>query len=121
MYGSAMIGVGALARDVAAAQNLSRPLFATLLLVFFMSLGQVAGLGAGALSSVALLPPFAPFALIMAGPDGVEGWRLAVALGGIALTTGASLWLASQALKGELRLGLPGARKPSAATAVSAT
>jgi ABC-2 type transport system permease protein len=104
MYGSAMIGVGALARDVAAAQNLSRPLFGVLLLVFFMSLGQVAGMGAGALSTVALLPPFAPFALILAGPDAVEGWRLAVSVAGMLLTTSLSLWLASQALKGELRL-----------------
>jgi ABC-type Na+ efflux pump permease subunit len=101
MYGSAMIGLGALARDMASAQNLSRPVFAVLLAVFFVGLGQVAGMGAGALPGMALLPPFAPFALLLAGPEAVHGWRLAASLAGIGATSLLSLWLAAQALKGE--------------------
>jgi ABC-type Na+ efflux pump permease subunit len=113
MYGSAMIGLGALARDVAAAQNLSRPVFALLLAVFFVGLGQVAGMGAGALPSLALLPPFAPFALLLAGPEVVHGWRLAASLAGIGGTSLLSLWLAAQALKGEPLLKFRPSRAPA--------
>jgi ABC-2 type transport system permease protein len=113
MYGAAMIGLGALARDTAAAQNLSRPVFAVLLAVYFVGLGQVAGVGTGALPGLALLPPFAPFALLLAGPEAVHGWRLAVSLAGVGATSLLSLWLAAQALKGEPLLQLrPGRLAP---------
>jgi ABC-2 type transport system permease protein len=101
MYGSAMIGVGALARDTTSAQNLSRPVFAMLLAVFFVALGQVSGMGATMLPTLALLPPFAPFALILAGPDALDGWRVAASLAGVVATSVASLWLAVRALTGE--------------------
>src|SRR6185369_718511 len=47
MYGSALIGLGAVARDVPSAQNLSRPVFGVLLLVFFVGLAKFAGVGVG--------------------------------------------------------------------------
>jgi len=101
MYGSAMIGIGALARDTTSAQNLSRPVFAMLLAVFFVALGQVSGMGAGMLPTLALLPPFAPFALILAEPDALDGWRIAAALAGVGATSLLCLWLAVRALTGE--------------------
>jgi ABC-2 type transport system permease protein len=101
MYGSAIIGLGAIARDTAAAQNLSRPVFILLLAVFFVGLGQVSGMGAGVLPTLALLPPFAPFALLLAAPGAVHGWRLAAALAGVGAMSLLSLWLAAQALKAE--------------------
>ena len=101
MYGSAMIGVGALARDTTSAQNLSRPVFAMLLAVFFVALGQVSGVGGSMFPTLALLPPFAPFALILAGPDALDAWRIAAALAGVGATSLLCLWLAIRALTGE--------------------
>jgi ABC-2 type transport system permease protein len=101
MYGAAIIGLGAIARDMAAAQNLSRPVFVLLLAIFFFGLGEVSGAGAGVLPTLALLPPFAPFALLLAAPGAVQGWRLVAALTGVGATSLLCLWLAAEALKGE--------------------
>ena len=57
LFGVLTVGVGARAKDVASAQNLSRPMFGLLLLVFFAVLGG----GAQAAPWLAYLPPFAPF------------------------------------------------------------
>lgn len=67
MYGSAMIGVGALARDLPAAQNLSRPIFGLLLLVFFVTLTQLSG-DLAPTAWLAWVPPFTPFVILMAPP-----------------------------------------------------
>ncbi|HEX7885976.1 MAG TPA: ABC transporter permease, partial [Phenylobacterium sp.] len=60
MYGAAIIGVGALARDVASAQNLARPVFGVLLLVFFATLGQLMSPSNGP-GWLLWAPPFTPF------------------------------------------------------------
>jgi len=104
MYGLALIGIGALARDVAAAQNLSRPVFGLLLLVFFVALAQVAGMGEGTLKSLALIPPFTPFVLLLASPGALDPTSLALGLAGMLATTAALAWVGAQALRGELRL-----------------
>lgn len=103
MYGSALIGLGALARDTPAAQNLSRPVFGLLLAVFFVALGQLAGMGAGNLPMLALVPPFAPFVLILAKPGAVDALHVGLAVGGMAVTSLLGVWLAALALKGEVR------------------
>ena len=71
-YGLVTIAVGASARDVATAQNYSRPMFAVLLVGFFAALTIWIGVGAGAeLSWLAYLPPFSPFLLILIQPTPV--------------------------------------------------
>ncbi len=67
MYGSAMIGVGAVAKDLPAAQNLSRPIFGLLLLVFFVALTQLSG-DMAQTAWLAWVPPFTPFVILMAPP-----------------------------------------------------
>lgn len=67
MYGSAMIGVGAVAKDLPAAQNLSRPIFGLLLLVFFVALTQLSG-DLAQTAWLAWVPPFTPFVILMAPP-----------------------------------------------------
>lgn len=81
MYGSAMIGVGALAKDLPSAQNLSRPIFGVLLLVFFVTLTQLTG-AMGSMTWLAWLPPFAPFVILMAPPGAIP---LGQVLGAFAL------------------------------------
>ena len=62
-YGSLTISLGAIARDSAAAQNLSRPMFVMLLAAFFVSLFSASARGLP--SWLLLLPPFAPFLLLL--------------------------------------------------------
>lgn len=64
LYGLVAIGVGGRARDISDAQNLSRPMFAVLLLAFFASLMSAVG-GAGVLPWLGYAPPFAPFLLLL--------------------------------------------------------
>jgi len=63
-YGLVTIAVGAAARDSAAAQNLSRPMFAVLLAAFFAALVASGG-GGAALAWLVYLPPFTPFMLLL--------------------------------------------------------
>ncbi len=63
-YGSVTIALGAIARDVAAAQNLSRPMFVVLLAAFFVSLF---GAFSGAPYWLVFVPPFTPFLLLLKG------------------------------------------------------
>jgi len=79
MYGTALIGLGALARDVPAAQNLSRPVFGVLLLVFFVSLAQLTG-GAAGMNWLTWIPLFTPFTTLMADPGSMD---LASFVGGL--------------------------------------
>jgi len=81
MYGSGLLAVGAFARDVASAQNLSRPVFGVLLLVFFAALSQLGG--SGSLSPALLwTPPVTPFALLLAPPGSLSPIEM---LGGVAI------------------------------------
>lgn len=103
MYGAALIGIGALARDVPAAQNFSRPVFGLLLLVFFVALAQFAGMGDGSLSTLVYFPPFTPFVLLLAKPGVLDPLSIGAGLTGMLATTAAAAWLGAHALRGELR------------------
>lgn len=63
-YGSVTIALGAIARDAAAAQNLSRPMFVVLLAAFFASLF---GAFSGTPFWLVFVPPFTPFLLLLKG------------------------------------------------------
>ncbi len=89
-YGSLTVGIGAAARDVAAAQNLSRPMFAVLLAVFFMAL---TGMSGGNLSWLLYVPPFTPFILLLRPPADLPFVAQAAALGLLVLATAAVTWL----------------------------
>ena len=64
LYGLATVAIGATAEDTAAAQNLSRPLFAMLIVVFFAIVATMAG-SSGVLHWLVFAPPFTPFLLIV--------------------------------------------------------
>jgi ABC-2 type transport system permease protein len=104
MYGAALIALGALARDMPAAQNLSRPVFMLLLLIFFVAVGQVTGLGESSLGWLVFLPPFTPFVLMLAKPGAIDLWRSVVGVVGMLGLTAVCLWLGALALRGELRV-----------------
>jgi ABC-type Na+ efflux pump permease subunit len=89
-YGLVTVAIGARARDSADAQNLARPMFAVLLVVFFATLAAASG--ARGLDGLVFLPPFTPFMLLMR-PAGalVEGAALAI----LAVGTAAAAWLAA--------------------------
>jgi len=93
-YGLATVAIGALARDNADAQNLARPMFATLLVVFFTALASTAG--AHSLGWLVYVAPFTPFMLlIQPQPIGVE----LVSLDLLAAATVFAGWLAVRALR----------------------
>ena len=103
MYGTALIGIGALARDVPAAQNFSRPVFGLLLLVFFVALAQFAGMGDDNLRTLVLFPPFTPFVLLLAKPGALDPVSVGIGLTGMLGVTALAAWLGSHALRSELR------------------
>src|SRR5437879_6123687 len=109
MYGAAMIGLGAVARDVPSAQNLSRPVFGVLLLVFFTALAQLGG-GAQGMAWLAWIPVFTPFILLMEPPGTLDLAQTIAALGGMAATTALFGWMATRALT-DSGLRLPGGRR----------
>jgi ABC-type Na+ efflux pump permease subunit len=87
-YGFTTIAVGARARDNAQAQNLSRPMFVTLLVVFFVALSATGG-GAQSLAWLVYAPPFTPFMLLLQ-PHGLGAELLALALLAAATATAAA-------------------------------
>lgn len=109
MYGAAMIGLGAVARDVPSAQNLSRPVFGVLLLVFFIALAQLGG-GTQGLAWLAWVPVFTPFVLLMGPPGTLNLAQTVVALSGMVAATAAFGWMATRALT-DSGLQLPGRRR----------
>jgi ABC-2 type transport system permease protein len=76
-YGLATVAVGARARDNADAQNLARPMFAALLVVFFTAMAATGG--AQNLAWLCFVPPFTPFMLLIAPQNPVHE-LIAVAL-----------------------------------------
>lgn len=88
-YGFLTVALGAAARDTASAQNLSRPLFGLLLLVFFVALAGATGGGPAWLGWLAYLPPFTPFVLLLAPPTMLspvaQGVAVAICLAATAL------------------------------------
>lgn len=100
MYGSALIGLGAIAKDVPSAQNLSRPVFGVLLLVFFEALAKFAGAGDG-LDWLGWVPLFTPFVALMAPPGSIGMTQTLVGYAGMIVATALFGWLATRAMLSE--------------------
>jgi ABC-2 type transport system permease protein len=113
-YGLVTIAVGAAARDNAAAQNLSRPMFAVLLAAFFAALAAVTGAG-GRLDWLTYAPPFTPFMLLLRAPGShtlVSGlFAMAALLAAIVVAGG--LAVSQVTLTGEPNGVAPAARRRS--------
>lgn len=92
-YGLATVAIGAGARDNADAQNLARPMFVLLLVVFFTAMASAGG--ANPMGWLVYLPPFTPFLLLMR-PPGPVGEALALAL--LVAATGGMAWWAIASL-----------------------
>jgi ABC-type Na+ efflux pump permease subunit len=75
-YGSITVALGAMARDSASAQNLSRPMFVLLLLALFAPLVLPMG---GTTSWLLYIPAFTPFLLLLY-PAGALSWSLQLGL-----------------------------------------
>jgi ABC-2 type transport system permease protein len=90
-YGCVTFGLGAAARDVAAAQNMSRPMFAVLLMACFVALACAFGARE---SWLLYLPPFAPFLLLMHSPAELPLVSQMESIGCLVLGTLAAGWLA---------------------------
>ena len=94
-YGSVTMVLGAMARDSATAQNLSRPMFITLLAAFLIALGSVSTGGNSLLSWLVYVPPFTPFLLLLSPPSAIAllpqililGLLIAASMGMFALAT----------------------------------
>ncbi len=63
-YGLVTVAIGALARDSAAAQNLARPMFITLMGAYFLALAAAGG-GFSATRWLIFFPPLTPFLLLL--------------------------------------------------------
>ncbi|MDP3173174.1 MAG: ABC transporter permease [Phenylobacterium sp.] len=97
MYGSVLLGLGARARDVPSAQNLARPVFGALLLVFFSALAQL-GAADGRLDWLIWAPPFTPFMLLLAPSDALGPLERCAAIALLAACAVAAAWLAPRGL-----------------------
>jgi ABC-type Na+ efflux pump permease subunit len=95
-YGAITVMLGALARDTASAQNLSRPMFVLLLAGFFLALSCVTAVSK--VSGFIYLPPFTPFLLLVYPLDALAPLPQALLLGGLALAALVSLDLAARLL-----------------------
>jgi ABC-2 type transport system permease protein len=98
-YGALIAVIGALARDEPGAQNLARPLFGVLLMIFF------AALAAGCLRMnppawLAWIPPFAPFLLLLK-PTLLPPAAWAPVLTGIFAAAAALIWTGGRLLSGQ--------------------
>lgn len=111
-YGLTTVAVGAMARDNADAQNLARPMFALLLVVFFTAMAAVGG-SAQSLAWLTYVPPFTPFMLLVAPPSPVAE-MIAVVL--LTLATVAAGVFAAHCLRldhisASVRRAIPSVRK----------
>jgi ABC-2 type transport system permease protein len=97
MYGAATVTVGVFARDLAAAQNLSRPVFGVLLLVFFGALAAAVAGEVGDFAALTWAPPLTPFMLLLY-PDALSPAGQVAAFGLMALTAAAFAGWASRRL-----------------------
>jgi ABC-2 type transport system permease protein len=100
-YGLVTVALGAMARDSASAQNLSRPMFIVLVVAFFIPLASPP-------AWLAWAPPLAPFLLLLQGPRDVS---LTSDIGALGLLLAATAVAAHFAIG---RLTLPGAAANSA-------
>jgi ABC-2 type transport system permease protein len=97
LYGSALVSIGAFAKDLPSAQNLSRPVFILLLVIFFMAMGTAMGFGAQ-LSWLIWLPPFTPFMLLLSPEGALAPWQHAAAWTLMGACTVATITFASRTL-----------------------
>lgn len=84
-YGSVTVALGAMARDSASAQNLSRPMFIMLLLAFFAGLAAAMG-NAVSLHWLLYIPLFAPFMMLVLRGDAIPPTVQIAMLAMLALT-----------------------------------
>jgi ABC-type Na+ efflux pump permease subunit len=82
LYGSVTVAVGALARDSASAQNLSRPMFILLMAAFFIALAQAMASPSASPSWLLYVPPLTPF-LLLVYPAGAFSWSAQLSLFGL--------------------------------------
>jgi ABC-2 type transport system permease protein len=105
-YGLLTVAIGALARDTASAQNLSRPMFLVLMAAFFVALASAGGEKSG-LAWLLYVPPFSPFILLMQ-PATLAAEMAACAL--LMVSAGAAGWFATILLRGVMGRSLTGGR-----------
>jgi len=105
-YGLLTVAIGALARDTASAQNLSRPMFLVLMAAFFVALSSAGGEKSG-LAWLLYVPPFSPFILLMQ-PATLAAEIIACAL--LMVSAGAAGWFATILLRGVMGRSLAGGR-----------
>ena len=89
LFGLATIAVGAGAADSASAQNHARPMFAVLLLIFFVAV-SAGTRGAMSIEGLACLPPFTPFLMLLT-PMSPAQVAIALSLNLLAIAA-AGLW-----------------------------
>lgn len=97
LYGSALVSIGAFAKDLPSAQNLSRPVFGLLVVIFFLAMGSAVGFG-HQLAWLLWVPPVTPFMLLMTEPGQLAVWQQALAWSLMAATTVATTTIASRSL-----------------------
>jgi ABC-2 type transport system permease protein len=78
-FGSVTVALGALARDSASAQNLSRPMFILLMAAFFVALASAMDSAGAAPSLLLYVPAFTPF-LMLVYPTGALSWSMQLSL-----------------------------------------
>ena len=81
-YGSVTVAMGALARDSASAQNLSRPMFILLMAAFFIALAPAMDSASASPSWLLYVPPLTPF-LLLVYPAGALSWGTQLGLFGL--------------------------------------
>ncbi len=98
-YGAVIAVAGVLARDEAGAQNLARPLFGVLLLIFFGAL-TATSMKVSPPDWLVWLPPLAPFMLLLKpGLLSAPGWIVVLAETGAAAAV--LLWIGGRLLSGQ--------------------
>lgn len=97
LYGSALVSIGAFAKDLPSAQNLSRPVFGLLVVIFFLAMGSAAGFDKQ-LAWLLWVPPVTPFMLLQAEPGQLSAWQQALAWALMAGCTVATTVVASRSL-----------------------
>lgn len=99
LYGALIAVIGAFARDEAGAQNLARPLFGLLLVVFFAAL-ILGCLRMNPPEWLAWIPPFAPFLLLLK-PALLPAAAWVPALGLIFVAAAGLVWAGGRLLSGQ--------------------
>jgi len=96
LYGSALLGLGAVAKDLPSAQNMMRPIFGLLLIVFFLGMARASG--AQGFDALVWFPPITPFLLLTMPADALTAGERALALVHLAFSAAGVAWAASRSL-----------------------